>query len=111
MTGRGDNDLRIVIPDGWISDHSSSVVEVPVRILVLIMFLLFSATAFASDDVANRAKFEKECAVMISPGGPCADVVKGGGGRRGCVAKPENLAKATPACKAVIEEWRTMQKK
>ena len=65
------------------SGHISSVEEVPVRILVVIVFLLFSVTAFASDDVANRAKFEKECAVMIAPGGPCADVVKGGGGRRG----------------------------
>jgi hypothetical protein len=35
----------------------------------------------------------------------------GGGGRRGCVAKPENLEKATPACKTVIEEWKELQKK
>jgi hypothetical protein len=48
---------------------------------------------------------------MIAPGGPCADVPKGDGGRRGCVSKPENFEKATPACKAVIEEWRAMQKK
>jgi hypothetical protein len=83
-------------------------------LLALVASLLFSVSAFAADeaaDAANRAKFEKECAVMIAPGGPCADVKAGGGGRRGCVAKPENLEKATPACKAVIEEWMALQKK
>ena len=84
------------------------------RVLLLIVsLLLFSANAFAADeaaDAANRAKFEKECAVMIAPGGPCADVKTGGGGRRGCVAKPENIEKATPACKQVIEEWKALQK-
>lgn len=84
------------------------------RILLLVLSLLLcSAPAFAADeaaDTANRAKFEKECAAMIAPGGPCADVKAGGGGRRGCVAKPENLEKATPACKQVIEEWKAMQK-
>ncbi len=47
---------------------------------------------------------------MIAPGGPCADVKTGGGGRRGCVAKPENLEKATPACKKVIEDWKALPK-
>ena len=61
-------------------------------------------------DAANRALFEKECAALIAPGGPCADVQKGGGGRRGCVAKPENLDKASPACKKVIEEWKALPK-
>ena len=82
--------------------------------LILISSLMLSVSAFAADDEAdkaNRAKFEKECAVMIAPGGPCADVPKGDGGRRGCVSKPENFDKATPTCKAVIEEWRAMQKK
>lgn len=82
--------------------------------LVLIALLLFSVNALAVDeaaDKANRAKFEKECAAMIAQGGPCADVPMGGGGRRACVAKPENLEKATPACKAVIEEWKELQKK
>lgn len=82
--------------------------------LILVTSLLLSVNAFAADDEAdqaNRTQFEKECAVMIAPGGPCADVPKGGGGRRGCVSKPENFEKATPACKAVIEEWRAMQKK
>lgn len=82
--------------------------------LILISSLMLSVSAFAADDEAdkaNRAKFEKECAVMIAPGGACADVPKGDGGRRGCVSKPENFDKATPACKAVIEEWRAMQKK
>ena len=82
--------------------------------LMLIASLMLSGSAFAADDSAdsaNRAKFEKECAVMIAPGGPCADVPKGDGGRRGCVSKPENFDKATTACKAVIEEWRAMQKK
>ncbi|MDR2551308.1 MAG: hypothetical protein LBD10_14020 [Desulfobulbus sp.] len=82
--------------------------------VILISSLFLCASAFAAEDaadLANRAKFEKECAAQIAPGGPCADVVKGGGGRRGCVAKPENLDKATPACKAVIEEWQAMQKK
>lgn len=81
------------------------------RTIVLAAFLLLSVNAFAADDAENRAKFEKECAAMIAPGGPCADVQKGGGGRRGCVSKPENIEKATPGCKAVIEEWKAMQKK
>ncbi|HWR90392.1 MAG TPA: hypothetical protein VN260_09035 [Dissulfurispiraceae bacterium] len=82
------------------------------RMLVLIAFLLVGGNAFAADDdAANRAKFEKACAAMIAPGGPCGDVKAGGGGRRGCVSKPENLEKATPECKAVIEEWKAMQKK
>ncbi len=85
-----------------------------ITLLVLLMTLLFCASAFAADeaaDKANRANFEKECAALIAPGGPCADVPTGGGGRRGCVAKPENLEKAAPACKAVIEEWKALQKK
>jgi len=80
---------------------------------LLISLMLFSATAFSADeaaDLANRAQFEKECAAMIAPGGPCADVKTGGGGRRGCVAKPENLEKATPACKKVIEDWKALPK-
>lgn len=80
---------------------------------LLLGLLLFSVTAFAADeaaDLANRAKFEKECAALIAPGGPCADVKTGGGGRRGCVAKPENLEKATPACKQVIDEWKALPK-
>jgi hypothetical protein len=80
-------------------------------VLVLMTIFLFNVNAFAVDDAINRANFEKECAAMIAKGGPCADVIAGGGGRRGCVAKPENLEKATPACKAVIEEWKAMQKK
>lgn len=84
------------------------------RCLLFVMALtLVSATAFAADeaaDTANRALFEKECAALIAPGGPCADVQKGGGGRRGCVAKPENLDKASPACKKVIEEWKALPK-
>ncbi len=62
---------------------------------ILVASLMLSVSAFAADDTAdtaNRAKFEKECAVMIAPGGPCADVPKGDGGRRGCVSKPENFA-------------------
>jgi hypothetical protein len=80
-------------------------------VLILISSLFLSFNAFAADDATNRANFEKECAAMIAPGGACGDVVAGGGGRRGCVSKPENFDKATPACKAVIEEWRGMQKK
>jgi hypothetical protein len=79
--------------------------------LILISSLLISSSAFAADDASNKANFEKECAAMIAPDGPCGNVVAGGGGRRGCVSKPENFEKATPACKAVIEEWRGMQKK
>ena len=81
--------------------------------LLAISLLLLSVSAFAADeaaDTANRASFEKECAALIAPGGPCADVQKGGGGRRGCVAKPENIEKATPACKKVIEEWKALPK-
>jgi hypothetical protein len=81
-----------------------------IAVTLIALSLFVSVCAFASDDAANRAKFEKECAAMISAGGPCADVKAGGGGRRGCVAKPENLEKATPECKAVIEEWKAMQK-
>jgi len=82
--------------------------------VMLILSLLLCASAFAADDaadLANRAKFETECSAMITAGGPCDNVPKGGGGRRGCVSKPENFDKATPQCKAVIEEWRAMQKK
>jgi len=82
-------------------------------LLVFMATLLFAVSAFAVDeaaDKANRTKFEKECAALIAPGGPCADVQAGGGGRRACVAKPENLEKATPACKEVIEEWKALQK-
>ena len=79
-------------------------------ILILSLFLSLSVYA-ADDDAANRAKFEKECAAMIAPDGPCGNIVAGGGNRRACVSKPENFEKASPACKAVIEEWRAMQKK
>ena len=81
--------------------------------LLAISLLLLSVYAFAADeaaDTANRALFEKECAALIAPGGPCADVQKGGGGRRGCVDKPENIEKASPACKKVIEEWKALPK-
>lgn len=78
---------------------------------ILVTSFLLCCSAYAADDASNKANFEKECAAMIAPGGPCGDVVPGGGGRRGCVSKPENFEKATPACKAVIEEWRSMQKK
>ena len=82
-------------------------------LLAVLVSMLMCTSAFAADeaaDKANRAKFEKECAALISAGGPCADVATGGGGRRGCVAKPENLAKASPSCKAVIEEWKALPK-
>ncbi len=79
--------------------------------VILISTLLLNFSAFAADDATNKANFEKECAAMIASGGPCGDVVPGGGGRRGCVSKPENFEKATPDCKAVIEGWRGMQKK
>jgi hypothetical protein len=82
-------------------------------LLLLLSLLLFSVNASAADetaDAANKAKFEKECAAMIAPGAPCGDVKAGGGGRRGCVAKPENITKATPACKLVVDEWTAMKK-
>ncbi len=81
--------------------------------LLLISLLLCAGTAFAAEDAAdqaNRAKFEKECAAMIAPGGPCAEVKMGGGGRRGCVAQPENLEKASASCKQVIDEWKALKK-
>ncbi|HMK59951.1 MAG TPA: hypothetical protein VK452_02255 [Dissulfurispiraceae bacterium] len=81
------------------------------KLLILVPCLLFSISAFAADDASNKAKFEKDCAAMIAPGGPCADVKAGGGGRRSCVSKPENIEKASPECKAVIEEWKTLQQK
>jgi len=81
-------------------------------VILISSLLLLCTGAFASDeDVANRAKFDKECVAMIAPDAPCASVPTGGGGRRGCVSKPENFEKATPACQAVIKEWRAMQKK
>jgi hypothetical protein len=99
--------------DGEMGNHIF--MEESMRVILLVAsFFLLSVNCYAADDaadVANRAMFEKECADMIAPGGPCADVKAGGGGRRGCVAKPENLEKATPACKAVIEAWKSMQKK
>ena len=82
-------------------------------IFTVATIFLFSISAFAADDAAdqaNRAKFEKACAALIAPGSPCGDVKAGGGGRRGCVSKPENLEKATPECKAVIEEWKALKK-
>lgn len=79
--------------------------------MIVIASVFFSINAFAADDATNRVNFEKECAAMIAPDGPCGNVVAGGGGRRGCVSKPENFEKASPACQAVIEEWRAMQKK
>ena len=89
--------------------------EPPMRMAVmLILSLLLCASAFAADDAAdkaNRANFEKACGALITGDGPCANVPTGGGGRRGCVSKPENFDKAPQECKAVIEEWRAMQKK
>lgn len=82
------------------------------RILsALILSLMFSINAFAADDASNKAKFEKECAALIAPGAPCGEVKAGSGSRRACVSKPENIEKATPECKAVIEEWKELQKK
>ena len=80
-------------------------------VLILAALLFFTVPAFATtDDEANRAKFEKECAAMIAPDAVCGNVAKGNGGRRGCVSQADNFAKATPACQAVIEEWRAMKK-
>ncbi len=81
---------------------------------ILITFLLLSVAAVAAEipadkDQANRAKFESACAAMITAGGPCAEVKKGGGGRRGCVAEPQNLDKATAECKAAIQEWKALK--
>jgi hypothetical protein len=79
--------------------------------IVVVGFLLFAGVGVASAHDANQEKFEKECAALLAKGGPCADVPKGQGRRRACVAKPENLEKASPSCKAVIEEWKASQKK
>ena len=83
-------------------------------LLALAATLLLAVPAFAADedpaDLANRAKFEKDCAAMIAPGGPCAEVPMGGGGRRGCVAQNIDNEKATPECKATIEEWKALKK-
>ena len=51
------------------------------KILTLISLFLFSLSfsTFAADDASNKKQFEKECAAMIAPGGPCADVKAGGG--------------------------------
>ena len=79
---------------------------------VLVLLVTFCAgIGVASAEDANQVKFEKECAALLSKGGPCADVPKGEGRRRACVSKPENLEKASPSCKAVIEEWKATQKK
>ena len=80
------------------------------RLLVLLA-TFFAGIGFASAEDANQVKFEKECAALLAKGGPCADVPKGEGRRRACVSKPENLEKASPSCKAVIEEWKASQKK
>ena len=83
-------------------------------LLALTATLLLAVPAFAADedaaDLANRAKFEKDCAAMIAPGGPCAEVPKGGGGRRGCVAQNIDNEKVGAECKAAIEEWQAMKK-
>jgi hypothetical protein len=80
------------------------------RVLVLLV-TSFAGIGFASAQDANQAKFEKECAALLTKGGPCADVPKGEGRRRACVAKSENLEKASPSCKAVIAEWKATPKK
>ncbi len=81
-------------------------------LVALCAVLFLSVPAFAADedaaDLANRAKFEKDCAAMIAPGGPCAEVKMGGGGRRACA--DANIDKATPECKATIEEWKALKK-
>ena len=79
--------------------------------IIVVGFLLFAGVGGASAQDANQEKFEKECSALLAKGGPCADVPKGQGRRRACVAKPENLQKASPSCKAVIEEWKASQKK
>lgn len=79
--------------------------------MIVLGFSLFAGVGVASAQDANQDKFETECAALITKGGPCADVPKGEGRRRACVAKPENLEKASPGCKAVIEEWKAAQKK
>lgn len=83
-------------------------------LLALTASLFLAVPAFAADedaaDLANRAKFEKDCAAMIAAGGPCAEVKKGGGGRRGCVAQNIDNEKVGPECKATIEEWKAMKK-
>lgn len=78
---------------------------------LIIGLSLFAGIGVASAQDANQDKFEKECASLITNGGPCADVPKGEGRRRACVAKPENLEKGTPGCKAVIQEWQASKKK
>jgi hypothetical protein len=78
---------------------------------IVIGLSLFASIGVASAQDANQDKFEKECAPLIAKGGPCADVPKGEGRRRACVAKPENLEKAPAGCKAAIKEWEDSKKK
>ena len=83
-------------------------------LLTLLATLCLALPVLAADgdpaDVANRAKFAKACKPMISPGGACARVKMGGGGRRRCVDEHITDPKVTQECRAVISEWKAMKK-
>ena len=74
------------------------------KILMVVMAsLLFSLNAFAADDATNKANFEKECAAMIAPGGPCGDVVAGGGEEEDASANLKILRKPLPVAKQLLK--------
>ena len=83
-------------------------------LLVAAAALCLAVPALAVDgdeaDLANRQKFAKACKPMIIPGGPCALVKMGGGGRRRCVDEHIADPKVTPECKASIDEWKALPK-
>lgn len=76
--------------------------------VLLVGALLFAAVGVAAAQDADQEKLEKECASLFAKGGPCAGVPKGE--FRACVAKPENLKKASPSCKAVVSKWKVLPK-
>jgi hypothetical protein len=70
--------------------------------------LVFAAAGAAAADDADQEKLEKECASLFAKGGPCEGVPKGE--LRACIAKPENLKKASPSCKALVSKFKKLPK-
>jgi hypothetical protein len=70
--------------------------------------LLFAVVGTAAAQDANQEKLEKECVSLFAKGGPCEGVPKGE--LRACVAKPANLKKASPSCRAVVSKLKGVPK-
>jgi hypothetical protein len=70
--------------------------------------LVFAAVGSAAAEDTDQAKLEKECASLFAKGGPCEGVARGE--LRACIAKPENLKKASPSCRAVVSKVKKLPK-